>query len=60
MCSSGCSGIGVKVVAGYPGGPVTGIIESLAREKSQGIHVEWSPNEKDAVACAFGAAMEKR
>ena len=48
---------GVMVVAGYPGGPVTGIIESLAREKSQGIHVEWSPNEKDAVACAFGAAM---
>lgn len=48
---------GVSVATGYPGGPITGIIESLARERREGIHVEWSSNEKEAVACAFGAAM---
>ena len=48
---------GVKVVAGYPGGPVTGVIESLTKAKGEGVHVEWSSNEKDAVACAFGAAV---
>ena len=48
---------GVKVVAGYPGGPVTGVTENLAKAKGGGVHVEWSSNEKDAVACAFGAAV---
>jgi len=48
---------GVSVVAGYPGGPVTGVIEYLAKERRKGMYVEWSPNEKEAVACAFGASM---
>ena len=51
---------GVEFAAGYPGGPITGIMSSLAREAPPGLHVEWCPNEKDAVAGAFGAALVGR
>ena len=47
---------GVKVVTGYPGTPSTGAIESLLRRRPQGVHVEWSTNEKVAFEIAAGAA----
>ncbi|MBE3519555.1 MAG: 4Fe-4S binding protein [Firmicutes bacterium] len=46
---------GVKVAAGYPGTPSTEIIESLAGY--DGIHVEWSTNEKVALEVAIGASI---
>ncbi|MGB9700308.1 MAG: indolepyruvate ferredoxin oxidoreductase subunit alpha [Thermodesulfobacteriota bacterium] len=46
---------GVKVAAAYPGTPSTEILESLSRY--DGMHVEWSPNEKVALEVAMGAAF---
>lgn len=46
---------GVKVAAGYPGTPSTEIIESLAGY--EGVHVEWSTNEKVALEVAIGASI---
>lgn len=46
---------GVRVAAAYPGTPSTEILESLS--KYQGLHVEWSPNEKVALEVAMGAAF---
>ena len=51
---------GVEFAAGYPGGPITGIMAGLFAEASPRLHVEWCPNEKDAVAGAFGAALVGR
>ena len=50
----------VEFAAGYPGGPITGIMSGLFAEASPDLHVEWCPNEKDAVAGAFGAALVGR
>ncbi|MDR1805798.1 MAG: indolepyruvate ferredoxin oxidoreductase subunit alpha [Clostridium sp.] len=47
---------GVGVVSGYPGTPSTEILETAARERGAGIHVEWSVNEKTALELAAGAA----
>ena len=61
LAALGALEAGIRVAAGYPGGPVTGVIHSLAEAKRDGnaedLHVEWSPNEKDAFSTAFGAAM---
>ena len=46
---------GVRVAAGYPGTPSTEILESLAAY--EGIHVQWSPNEKVALDVALGASL---
>ena len=45
---------GVQVAAAYPGTPSSEILESLAR--FDGIHAQWSTNEKVAVEVAMGAA----
>ena len=50
---------GVEFAAGYPGGPITGIMAGLYDHASPSLHVEWCPNEKDAVAGAFGAAPRR-
>jgi len=47
---------GVKVVTGYPGTPSTGALASLLDNPPDGIHVEWSTNEKVALEVAAGAA----
>jgi indolepyruvate ferredoxin oxidoreductase alpha subunit len=48
---------GVKVVAGYPGTPSSGALDSLLRmELDECRHVEWSTNEKVALEIAAGAA----
>jgi len=46
---------GVKVATAYPGTPSTEILESLC--SYQGIHAEWSPNEKVALETGMGAAF---
>ncbi|HIH96533.1 MAG TPA: indolepyruvate ferredoxin oxidoreductase subunit alpha [Thermoplasmata archaeon] len=50
---------GVEVVAGYPGTPSTEVLEVLAERSkslSDGLHVEWSVNEKVALEIASGAS----
>jgi indolepyruvate ferredoxin oxidoreductase alpha subunit len=48
---------GVLVCAGYPGTPSTEILETIAREKPEGVYFEWSVNEKVAMEVASGAAI---
>lgn len=51
---------GVRVAAGYPGTPSSEVIETIAEEhaagRAQGIHVEWSTNEKAALELLAGAS----
>ena len=51
---------GVRVCAGYPGTPSSEVIETIAAEhakgKAEGVHVEWSTNEKAALELLAGAA----
>ena len=50
---------GVRVVAGYPGTPSSELIETVAKEhaagRAEGVHVEWSTNEKAALELLAGA-----
>ncbi len=46
---------GVRFACGYPGTPSTEIIETLAT--LQGVHAEWSVNEKVAMETAVGASL---
>ena len=52
---------GVRVVAGYPGTPSSEIVETVAKlhasGAAQGVHVEWSTNEKVALELLFGASL---
>ncbi|MGN0902170.1 MAG: thiamine pyrophosphate-dependent enzyme, partial [Succinivibrio sp.] len=47
---------GVKVVAGYPGTPSTEIIETIFHVPHNGVHLEWSVNEKAAMEVAASAS----
>ena len=47
---------GVGVVTGYPGTPSTEILETVAKNNTGDIYVEWSVNEKSALEVAAGAA----
>lgn len=51
---------GVSVAAGYPGTPSSEVIETIAKlcasGVAQGVHVEWSTNEKAALELVAGAA----
>lgn len=47
---------GVGFVSGYPGTPSTEVLETVAKNRPDGVHVEWSVNEKAALECAAGAA----
>jgi len=47
---------GVNFVSGYPGTPSTEVLETIARDKTRDIYVEWSVNEKVALEVAAGAA----
>jgi indolepyruvate ferredoxin oxidoreductase alpha subunit len=48
---------GALVCTGYPGTPSTEILETIAREKRDGVYFEWSVNEKAAMEVASGAAI---
>ena len=51
---------GVRVAAGYPGTPSSEVIETIAAlhasGAAQGVHVEWSTNEKAALELLAGAS----
>lgn len=47
---------GVNVVAGYPGTPSSEIIETISKYPHDGVHLEWSVNEKAAMEVAAAAA----
>ncbi|MFB3882226.1 MAG: indolepyruvate ferredoxin oxidoreductase subunit alpha [Armatimonadota bacterium] len=46
---------GVRVAAAYPGTPSTEILEALV--ECEGLHAEWSPNEKVALEVGIGASL---
>ncbi len=52
---------GCGVFAGYPGTPSSELIETVAKLVAQGnaegVHVEWSTNEKAALELALGASL---
>ena len=47
---------GAGFVAGYPGTPSSEVIDLLRAERPEGVHVEWSTNEKVAFENALAAA----
>ena len=52
----GALAAGVGLVAGYPGTPSSEIIETIAKTPHEGVHLEWSVNEKAALEVAAAAA----
>ena len=52
----GALAAGVNVVSGYPGTPSSEIIETISKYPQQGLHLEWSVNEKAAMEVAASAA----
>jgi indolepyruvate ferredoxin oxidoreductase alpha subunit len=52
----GAVAAGVSVAAGYPGTPSTEVLETIARERPEGVYVEWSVNEKAALELGAGAS----
>jgi len=47
---------GVTFVSGYPGTPATEVVETVYKNKTDDIYVEWSVNEKVALEVAAGAS----
>ncbi len=47
---------GVNMACGYPGTPSSEIIENLSKFPHEGLHLEWSVNEKAALEVAAAAA----
>ena len=52
----GALAAGVNLVAGYPGTPSSEIIETVSKYPHEGVHLEWSVNEKAALEVAVAAA----
>ena len=52
----GALSAGVRLVAGYPGTPSSEIIETVSKFPHDGVHLEWSVNEKAALEVAAAAA----
>ncbi len=52
----GAIAAGVNLVCGYPGTPSTEVLETVAKNRPEGVYVEWSVNEKTAMEIAGGAA----
>ena len=52
----GALAAGVNLAAGYPGTPSSEIIETLSKYPHEGLHLEWSVNEKAAMEVAAAAA----
>ena len=52
----GALSAGVNLVAGYPGTPSSEIIETVSKYPHEGLHLEWSVNEKAALEVAAAAA----
>ena len=47
---------GIGLIAGYPGTPSSEIIETVSKAEHDGVHVEWSVNEKAAMEVAAAAS----
>lgn len=52
----GALSAGVRLVAGYPGTPSSEIIETVSKFPHEGVHLEWSVNEKAALEVAAAAS----
>lgn len=52
----GALAAGVNLVSGYPGTPSSEIVETISKYPHEGVHVEWSVNEKAALEVAAAAA----
>lgn len=52
----GALSAGLNLVAGYPGTPSSEILETVAKYPHEGVHVEWSVNEKAAMEVAASAS----
>ena len=52
----GALAAGVNIVSGYPGTPSSEIIETIQKYPHDGLHLEWSVNEKSAMEVAASAA----
>jgi len=48
---------GVRFISGYPGSPVTSVVESLLSRAPDTVRIEWGINEKSAFDAAFGACL---
>ncbi|MDR1943379.1 MAG: indolepyruvate ferredoxin oxidoreductase subunit alpha [Synergistaceae bacterium] len=48
---------GVDFAVGYPGTPSSEVLETIAKERRDGVYVEWSVNEKTALEVGAGAAI---
>jgi len=48
---------GVRIISGYPGYPVTGIMESAKKTGLEDMHIEWAPNEKVALETVLGTSI---
>jgi len=49
---------GVSLITGYPGAPVTPVVDAiLALTSPDEVQVEWTSNEKVAIEMAFGASL---
>ena len=52
----GALAAGISLAAGYPGTPSSEIIETISRHPHEGVHLEWSVNEKAALEVAAAAS----
>ena len=52
----GALAAGAGFAAGYPGTPSSEIIETIAKNAGEDVHVEWSVNEKAALEVAAAAS----
>ncbi len=52
----GALAAGVNLISGYPGTPSSEIIETVHKFPHEGVHLEWSVNEKAALEVAASAA----
>src|SRR5512139_1239280 len=48
---------GVRIMSGYPGYPITGIMESAKKAGMEDLHIEWAPNEKVALETVLGTSV---
>jgi indolepyruvate ferredoxin oxidoreductase alpha subunit len=48
---------GVRIISGYPGYPITGIMESAKKAGLEDLHIEWAPNEKVALETVLGTSV---
>lgn len=59
--AQGAIDAGVAMATGYPGAPVTAVVEHLVRLTTpEAVHVTWNSNEKVAIEMAFGASVGGR